>query len=181
MRDRGEKVKCGAMTLAGWSVAVCGGQTKEGCCRLGFALGTTSPTIRGPRHLIQWPPQVCRETGGEQPRRGGLCVQRRAGPHGLDLPPGLAGPEDCDSLFTHLQTNQTIDEKYSAWRPLGIQQASDDGDNAYRIPGPGIPADGLTDVKSGLAPLLRLLHSGSFCPEAIRPLRGMTFEEASSA
>ena len=45
---------CGAMTLVGWSHAACGDQSAEGKCRLGYVNGLTSPTLKGPWHILSW-------------------------------------------------------------------------------------------------------------------------------
>ena len=86
--------------------------------------------------------------------------------------------EDCESLFTVLGNEKTIAEKYLARRLLGIQQALD---NVYLLPGPENAADGPNEVESDMAPLLRLLQSGSFSHRAFRPLRVATFMGDTSA
>ena len=53
MRIGGEKVNCGAITLAGWSDAAYGDQTKEGRRRLGYVIRKASSTLRGPCREIQ--------------------------------------------------------------------------------------------------------------------------------
>ena len=50
-------------------------------------------------------------------------------------------------------------------------------ENAHWLTGPENPADGPTKVKSDTVPLLLSLQSGSLCPGALRPLRGVTFKE----
>ena len=47
-------------------------------------------------------------------------------------------------------------------------------DDNFRLPGADSPADGLTEAKSDMVPLLRLLESGIFCPGGLRPFRGVS-------
>ena len=49
--------------------------------------------------------------------------------------------------------------------------------DAYWLPGPGNPADGLTKVQSDLGPLLRHLEPGRFRPGSLRSLKGAGWEE----
>ena len=49
------------MTLAGWSVAGHGDQTKEGRCRLGQMSRIISSSLRGRRHPSQWSSEFTRE------------------------------------------------------------------------------------------------------------------------
>ena len=83
---------------------------------------------------------------------------------GLD--PGALGLGDCERLLAHLNTDKMIAEKYLVRRFLRFQQALEEGDleNAYWLPGTEPAADGLTEVRSGMVPLLRLLESGGFWP-----------------
>ena len=92
---------------------------------------------------------------------------------GLNL--GKVELEDCESLFTHLQTKKTIAEKYLARRFLSIQHALEGGalDNVFWVLGAGNPAGGLAEVRSEMAPLLRLLECGHFNPGSSRPSRGV--------
>ena len=93
--------------------------------------------------------------------------------------PGLAGLEDCESLFAHLETKKMITEKYPGRYFLITEQAAEEGDldNAHWLPGSGNPADGSTKGRSDMAPFLRLLESGRFRPGSLRPLKGVAWEE----
>ena len=64
---------------------------------------------------------------------------------------------------------------------LSIQQPIGEGglDNAYWFLGAENPADGLTKVRSAMAPRLRLLESGRFNPGSLRPLQGVAWAEGS--
>ena len=75
----------------------------------------------------------------------------------------LAGLKDCETLFTHLQNKKLIAGKFPVRHFLATQQAIglEELGNVYWLPGLGNPADGLTKIKSDLAPRLRLLGSGS--------------------
>ena len=100
--------------------------------------------------------------------------------HFTGLYPGLAGLEDCESLFTHLKKSKMITEKFLARHFLSIQQALEQKelDNAYWIPGKENPADGLAKLRSEILPLLRLLESGAYNPGILRPLKGISLNEA---
>ena len=55
----------------------------------------------------------------------------------VNLSPGIAGFEDCESLLTHLKNIRMIAEKYLVRNFLSIQLAlgQEDLDNVYRRPG----------------------------------------------
>ena len=76
-------------------------------------------------------------------------------------PPGLVGMEDCESLFTHLKRRKMITEKYVVRHVLSIQQFIGEGelDSAYWLPGTKNPADGLTEIKSEMGPILALVET----------------------
>ena len=97
--------------------------------------------------------------------------------------PGVAGLEFCDSLPTHLKTKKMIAEKYLVRHFLSIQQALEAGDlmNAYWLLGTENPADSLTKVQGEMAPLLRLLGSGTFSLGHLRPLMGVDWKEKGAA
>ena len=78
--------------------------------------------------------------------------------------PGVGGLEDSESLLTHLKKKKITTKKYLARHFLNIQQAFGGGDleNAHWLPGTENPADRLTRVRRDMAPLLRLLGTGSF-------------------
>ena len=92
-----------------------------------------------------------------------------------DMNPGLGGLGDCGSLFTHLATKTMIAEEYLVRHFLSIQQSSEEGDleNTNWLPGTKNPADGLTEVRSEMAPLLGLLESGCLNPGSLRPFKGV--------
>ena len=100
--------------------------------------------------------------------------------HFLGLPPGMAGPEDCGSLFTHLKSSKMVAEKFLVRHFLSTQQALGEKelDNAHWIPAKENPADDLTKLHSEILPLLRLLESGTYNPGISRPLKGIAFSEA---
>ena len=83
----------------------------------------------------------------------------------------MAGFEDSESLFTQLRNAKLVAGKFPVRRFLALQQAIElnELDNAYWIPGLGNPADGFTKLKSDLAPLFRLLESGTYNPGTLRP------------
>ena len=62
VRQRGEKIRGGAMTLVGWAAATFGDLSTTGKCRLGCVIGLTSFTLRGPRHIIQWTSRYSRKS-----------------------------------------------------------------------------------------------------------------------
>ena len=90
------------------------------------------------------------------------------------LRPGMAGFEDREGLSTHLRNKKVATEKFLVRRCLATKQAFKlkELGNVYWTPGFGNPAAGLTKIKGDLAPLLRLLVSGSRNPGTLRPVRG---------
>ena len=97
----------------------------------------------------------------------------------VDISPGMVGLEDCESLFNHLRNKKMITEKYLVRHFLSIQQALEDGEleNVYWLPGTENPADGMTKVRSEMAPMLQLLETGEFHPGTLRPLHGLGSSE----
>ena len=95
------------------------------------------------------------------------------------LSPGLAGMEDCESLFTHLGYRKMVTGKYLARHFLSIQQLIEEGelDNVYRIPGTENAADGLTKIKSETKSIPALLETGRFRPGLLRPHKGLAARE----
>ena len=87
------------------------------------------------------------------------------------------GPEDRESLFTHLQKKKMITEEFLVRHFLVIQQAIEiqELDIAYWIPGRANPADGLTEFHSEILPLVRLMESGTYNPGFLQPLQGVAF------
>ena len=105
---------------------------------------------------------------------GRMPMLRKFNGRFLDLPPGIAGLEDCESLFTHLEKKKMIAEKFSVRRFVAMQQALAIQvlGNVYWIPGRENPADGLTKLQRKNPPLLRLLESRTYNPGYLRPLKG---------
>ena len=97
----------------------------------------------------------------------------------VGLSPGMAGLEDCESLFNHLRTKKMITEKYLVRHFLGIQQSLGNNElgNIYWLPGAENPTDGMTKMKSEMPPMLNLLEFGEFYPGLLRPLMGVCLSE----
>ena len=80
---------------------------------------------------------------------------------GLSL--GFVSLEGCESLLTHLKNRKLFTMKFSVRhsranrQPLETQEL----DNVYWLLGLENLADGLTKTQSDMAPLLRLLESGT--------------------
>ena len=91
----------------------------------------------------------------------------------------MIGLEDCESLFTRVETEKAVTEEYSARRFLSIQPSPGQGDlgNIYRVPGMQQPAGELSKARSHMVPLLRLLESGKLSLGGLRPRQGMQSEE----
>ena len=121
--------------------------------------------------------------------RGGACLQRDGIEQMLppreffanftDVPPAMGGLGDGESLFTNLKGKKAAPGRFLVRRLLAIQQTlvSQELDNAYWLPGLGNPADGKTQTKSNVAPLLHLLESGAYNPGALRPLQSVVTKE----
>ena len=176
------------MTLTGWSGAAYGDQPSTGKCRLGYVIGLTPSTLRGPCRIIQWTSEFNRRMvksslGGESYAfseiMDHMSTLREFYGRFLDIRPRMVGFEDCESLFTHLKNKKVITEKFLIRHFLAIQQAPElkELDNAYWLLGLGNPADGLTGKKRDIGPLTQLLESGLYNPGTLRPLRGVAFCE----
>ena len=87
--------------------------------------------------------------------------------------------QDCESLFTDLEEQKMVAEKYPVRHFLRIQQVLEQGelDNVYWPPGSENPADGLTKVKGEMIPLHRFPESGAVDPGISRPLNGVSSNE----
>ena len=70
LRKRGERVRGGSMTLAGWSDAAYWDQSAEGGCRLGYVIGLMSSTLKGPRRISPWVSKFSREVAKCSPGSG---------------------------------------------------------------------------------------------------------------
>ena len=188
IRRRNGKVHGGTLTLAGWSDTAYGDQPSTGKCRLGYVIGLTPSTLRGPCRIIQWTSKSNRKMvksslGGESYAFSGIMdhmsTLREFYGRFLDIRPRMVGFEDCESLFTHRKNKEVITEKFPIRHFLAIRQALGlkELGNVYWLPGLGSPADGLTGKKRDLGPLLQLLESGLYNPGTLRPLRGVAFCE----
>ena len=177
-------VRCGTRTLARWSDAAYGDQTKEGSCRLGYVIGLLPPSQRGPCHLLQWPAKstsklVRSSLGGGvdafSEMVGHVALSRDF--HGLivDVSPRMAGFEACESLFTHLKNRSIITETYLARHLSSIQRALERAEvgNVFRPPSPGNPANELAEVRSDLVLLLSLSTAGSLFLQTPRRFKGV--------
>ena len=85
--------------------------------------------------------------------------------------PGVVGLVERGSPFAHLKTKRAAAEEHLERHFLGIQQALEERDleNAYWLPGTENPADGLTEVRGDVVPLLELLESGEFARDIFAP------------
>ena len=83
--------------------------------------------------------------------------------HFKNLYSGMAGLEDCESLFTHLK-KKLIAAKFLERHVSVTQQAIEIQElgDVYWAPEREIRADGLTELHSGIPPLLRFTKSGSY-------------------
>ena len=143
----------------------------------GQVIGLMSPTIWGPRHIVQWAANFNRklakcDLGGEvcelSEMLEHMSMPREFFTHFRGLSPCMAGPEDFESLRTHLKNKTIFAEKFLARRCMAIQPAIETRGlgNVYWPPGLGNPADGLAETLSALAPPLRILGSGMYNPGA---------------
>ena len=112
---------------------------------------------------------------------GSILLRELCAPS-ADSSMGRAGMEDSESLFTHPRNEKSVAAKYLGRQLLGIQLALENGalGDVFWLPGPENPADGVTKVQNDMAPLLRLLQSGSLCPGPLRPLRQVALKENGS-
>ena len=94
--------------------------------------------------------------------------------HFVNRCPGVAGFEDRESLFAHLENKKIAAEVFPVRHTLAIEQAVETHDlgSVSWFPGLENPADGLTETKSYVAPLPRLVESGTYNPGILRPLKG---------
>ena len=132
-----------------------GGQRKGGRCRLGYVIGLPPPALNGPCRLLQWSSKfTCKFVGS------GL------GGEVHELSPGMAHVEDCEILVSHLRNTRVIRGKYRVRHFTSPRRASAPGewDDWLRLPAPANPAEGLTKIKSDLAPRPSLLMAGSSSP-----------------
>ena len=105
-------------------------------------------------HLLQWasefPRQLVRGGLGCQVPRFSEMVNHMSLLRELYAPladssPGVMGLGNCESLFNHLEKEQTIAEEYAARDFLQIQRPLRNGElgSAYWLPGLENPADGV--------------------------------------
>ena len=88
----------------------------------------------------------------------------------IDLSPAMVGPENCESLLTHLQKKKTIAKTYPARHFFGIQPSLETKglDIVSYLPGTENAADSLTNLKGDMIPCR---------PDLPRPLRGEPFKK----
>ena len=117
LRKRGERVHCGSMTLVGRSDAAYGDLSTDGKCRLGYVVGLTSSTSKGPCRISQRTSKFARNMaksslGGEvyalseMVDRVVLLKDFRGPSAGMDT--GAVELGACESLFTHMKTKKMI-------------------------------------------------------------------------
>ena len=169
----GERAYGGSMTLVGWFDAANGGQATEGKCRCGYMVGLMLSTLKGPCHIWQWTSQFARKMaksslGGEVYARSEmvcriLLLKDFYGPFD-GTKSGVVGLEDCQSLRAHLKTRKMFTEKCLVRHFSSCQQSLEEVglETAYWLPGTEYPADGLTQVRGDMVPLLRLFESGRY-------------------
>ena len=181
MRVRGGKVRRGTVTLAGLSGAASGGQTKWGRRRSGCAIGLISPAPGGPCHPSQRYSEFARKLvksslGGEayaySKMMDRMALLREFYDPVADLSPGVVGMGDCESLSTHLETEQMAPEKYCARHFSAIRQPLGHRglEGAYWLPGPGGPADELTEVMGQHGSVVASAPRGNCVPAGTPPV-----------
>ena len=149
--------------------------------RLGYVIRLKSSVLGVPFRIIQRTSKFTRKlvessSGGGayafSEMMGHMSMLRDFYPHFMYLAPGMVSREDCESLGAHLKDKEISAEKFSVQHLLAIKQAEEkqESDNVYLAPGSRKPADGLTETKTDLAPLLRPLESGANNPGTLRPL-----------
>ena len=152
----------------------------EGKCRFGYVIGLTSSTLSGPSHFLQWTSKFAGELANRSSGGEVYAISEMADQTSLlkdcfeafgGLGPGMAWLEDCEGAFSNLETRKTIVRKYLVRCFLSTHQALGECelDNGFWSRGTKNPADGLTQVRSDMAPLFRLLESGHLNPGALRP------------
>ena len=172
----------------GWRDAAFADRAAKGECRLGCVIGIMSTTLSGPRNFLQWAPKFARKLvktslDGEEyapsDMIGRMSFMSESYGTSADLSPGVIGLEDYGGHPTRQENKRSAAKEYRVRHHLWIQRslsATALGD-VYWLPGLGNPAVGLAKVNSDMAPLLRLLESGTFCPGTLRPLRGISSKE----
>ena len=79
---------------------------------MGYVICLVSPSLRGPRHILQWTPKFARKLvtsslGGEAcaftEMVDHVALPREVYAPFAGMPPGMVGPEDCESVFSHLR------------------------------------------------------------------------------
>ena len=96
--------------------------------------------------------------------------------------PGYSGDGGLRKFVHPLGNRGMNTEKYLVRHLLSIQQFLEEGDldNAYWPPGTEHPADGLTESRSEMGPILALLDTGRLQPGLLRPLKGLASRESQS-
>ena len=127
----------GTLKLVGGSGAANGGPSQEGFCRLGYVIVLMSSFLSGPRHVLQWTSKFTRKLvksslGGEvyafSEMVDHMALIREFYAPCVELPPGMVGLEDCESLRApcvenRLRTKKMITEKYLVRHFLSSQQS----------------------------------------------------------
>ena len=87
--------------------------------------------------------------------------------------------EDWEDLFSRLKNGRQVTEENLVRHFTSNQQALEREKlgNAFWLPGPENPADGLTKENGYLDPPLSFLKAGSFFPGTLRPLRWVATRE----
>ena len=115
MRAREEKMHSGAMSFVGRPDAAFWGLLEEDRCRLGYIIGLTSSSRSGPCRILRWTSKFTRKCVDSSLRGkvyalsdtvGHMTLLREFYPPLVDIPPGMAGMEDCASFLTHRKTEK---------------------------------------------------------------------------
>ena len=147
-----------------------------------------SPPPRGPRRILQWASKFttrlleicpCGEVFASSVMIGRMSLLREFREPFEDLSPRMIGFEGCEILFTHMKDTKAVVEMYLIRHFSRIEQSlgTSKSDNASWLQGLETPADGLTNVESGVGPIGRFLEPGTLSPGIIWPLRGISLEE----
>ena len=173
-RQRGEKKQCGTMTPVVWSDATYSDQSANETRRVGYDVGLTSSTLRGPRHALQWTPKYTRKSvksrSGWEAYASSEIVDhtsplRELYAHSAGSYTGMAGLGNCEIHFIHVKNKKA--ESSLIRRFPATQQALEMQELA----------DGIRRTKRHISPLTRLLESGAHNPGALRPLQAVAPQE----
>ena len=182
------KIHCGTAVLVCWSDAAFGNQLAEGKCRLGYVTGLMYPSLNEPFRILQFTSKFTWKLARSSLGGGAYAfsemidhapLPRERPDHFLDLSPVEIGFGDCDSLFARMKKRKAAAKKYSPRNSRGKRRSLESRElgNSRLLPGLGNPADAPTEVVSDMAPLRRLLVSGTVSLRIRRPLRGVSYKE----